>query len=213
MAPAKCGTDEQVGLTLPTGVDLHPALTHPLVDQAARMDEFLIRLAVAFPKFAAKLGDGSAYLFEHVQPPATDEELWDLERKVGKPLPESYKSLLRCGRGFWLLGGVVQFGRQHPFFHDFEPLDMLTPLQRKAVERKGGKWPPPSQGMLCFAEFFMEADGDQVLFDVSKGLVGGEYPVMYYAHEERPPSVRQLATGFQDFLEGLLDYPMFKPAE
>jgi hypothetical protein len=32
--------------------------------------------------------------------------------------------------------------------------------------------------MLCFAEFFMEADGDQVLFDVSKGLINGEYPIV-----------------------------------
>ena len=173
------------------------------------MDEFLRRLAVSFPKFAAKLGDGSAYLLEHVEPPATNEELAELERTVDKPLPDSYKLLLRCGRAFWLLGGVVQFGRQHPFYHDFEPLEKLSPLQRKMVERKGGRWPPPSHGMLCFAEFFMEADGDQVLFDMSKGLVKGEYPVMYYAHEASPPSVRLLAEGFPAFMEELLDYPAF----
>jgi hypothetical protein len=173
------------------------------------MDEFLNRIAVSFPKFAAKLGDGSAFHLEHVEPPATNEELVELERSVGMPLPESYKSLLRCGRAFWLLGGVIQFGPGHPFFHDFEPLDQLTQPQRRMVERKGGQWPPPSQGMLCFAEFFMEADGDQVLFDVSKGLVRGEYPIMYYAHEERPPSVRALTDGFGDFIEGFLDYPAF----
>lgn len=174
------------------------------------MDEFLQRLAVSFPNFAAKLGDGSAYLLEEVEPPAANEEIEELERALDKPLPESYKSLLRCGRGFWLLGGAIQFGRRHPFFHDFEPLDRLTPLQRKTVERKGGQWPPPSQGMLCFAEFFMEADGDQVLFDVSKGLIRGEYPVMYYAHEESPPSVRVLADGFRTFMERFLDYPAFR---
>ena len=173
------------------------------------MDEFLRRMTAAFPRLAARLGDGSAHCLDHVEPPATDEELRQLERTVGIPLPESYKTLLRCGRGFWLLGGVVQFGPQHPFFHDFPPLDNLTPVQRKAVERKGGAWPPPSQGMLCFAEFFMEADGDQVLFDVSKGLIGGEYPVMYYAHEESPPTVRTLATGFGEFMEEFLDYPGF----
>jgi len=27
--------------------------------------------------------------------------------------------------------------------------------------------------MLCFAEFFMEAEGDQVLFDVRAGRVNG----------------------------------------
>jgi hypothetical protein len=173
------------------------------------MDDFLKQLALSFPNLAAKLGDGSAYLLEQVEPPATVEELRELEQSLGKALPESYKSLLRCGRGFWLLGGLVQFGIGHPFFHDFEPLEKLTPIQRQMVQRKGGQWPPPSQGMLCFAEFFMEADGDQVLFDVSKGLVNGEYPVMYYAHEYSPPSVRILSNGFQDFIETFLDYPAF----
>lgn len=173
------------------------------------MDEFLNRLAADFPVFAAKLGDGSAHGLELVEPPATESEIRDIERAVGVPLPESYKALLRCGRGFWLLGGVVQFGRQHPFYHDFPPLDTLSPVQQKAVQRKGGWWPPPSQGMLCFAEFFMEADGDQVLFDVASGLVEGEYRVMYYAHEERPPTVRTLASGFGDFVDEFLDYPAF----
>ena len=61
--------------------------------------------------------------------------------------------------------------------------------------------------MLCFAEFFMEADGDQVLFDVSRGLVNREYPVMYWAHEGRPPSARKLADTFTQFMEECLSYP------
>lgn len=133
----------------------------------------------------------------------------ELERSLGLPLPESYKSFLRCSRGFWLLGGVVQFGSQHPFFHDFEAFDALTPAQQHHVKIKGGPWPPRSQGMLCFAEYFLEADGDQVLFDVAGGLVGGEYPVMYYAHEARPPSVRQVAATFPEFLSSFLDHPNF----
>ena len=156
-------------------------------------DDFLRRLRVTLPDFAAKLGDGSAFDLEQVQPPASDDDLRELEESLGLTLPESYKSLLRCGREFWLLGGVVQFGFQHPFFHEFDPPDKRTPR--------------PSRGMVCFAEFFMEADGDQVLFDVSRGLVGGEYPVMYYAHESRPPAVRLLAATFPDFLAGFLDYP------
>ena len=135
---------------------------------------------------------------EHVLPPATAADVAALEQRLGLPLPEPYKALLRCTRGFWLMGGVVQFGSLHPFVHDFPPLESLTPQQRRVVALKGGPWPPASQGMLCFAEFFMEADGDQVLFDTSRGLVRGEYPVMYWAHEERPPSVRQLASSFGD---------------
>jgi hypothetical protein len=182
--------------------------------QGERMEAaFLERLAVAFPDFAAKLGDGTVFGLEHIQPPASEDNLRKLEQSLGVPLPESYKSLMRCGRELWLLGGVVQFGFQHPFFHNFEPLDKLTPQQRRTVQQKGGAWPPPSQGMLCFAEFFMEADGDQVLFDVSGGLVKGEYPVLYYAHEGRPPSVRRLADAFPEFLSAFLDYPAFVQAE
>ena len=176
-------------------------------------DEFLTRVAVAFPEFAVRLGDGSAVGLENDQPPATDADLREMEEAVGVPLPESYKRLLRCGREFWLLGGVVQFGFQPPFVHEFEPLDTLTPQQQLSVKQKGGSWPPPSQGMVCFAEFFMEADGDQVLFDVSGGPSGGEYPVMYYAHESRPPSVRRLAGTFPEFLAAFLDYPGFAREE
>lgn len=107
------------------------------------------------------------------------------------------------------MGGVVQFGAQHPFVHEFEPFNSLSPAQQTVVARKGGSWPPPSDGMLCFAEFFMEADGDQVLFDTSQGLVNGEYPVMYYAHDDRPPSVRRIASSFKEFMEAFLQYEAF----
>lgn len=168
-------------------------------------DQFLIRLAVAFPDFAAKLGDGVQFQLEEVHAPASESDLRELEKSLGLPLPESYKSLLRCAREFWLLGGLVKFRR--PFFHRFDPLDRLTPQQRRTVQLKGGSWPPPSQGMLCFADFFMEADGDQVLFDVSEGLIDGEYPVMYYAHEAAPADVRRLANTFGEFMAAFLDYP------
>jgi hypothetical protein len=88
-------------------------------------------------------------------------------------------------------------------------LEKLTPQQRQVVARKGGGWPPASQGMLCFAEFFMEGDGDQVLWDVSHGLRGGEYPIYYYAHEARPPSVRKLAESFESWLGEFLCYREF----
>src|SRR6516225_9900440 len=119
-------------------------------------------VAKLFPRFARLAVDRG---LENVLPAATRDELTALESSLHVPLPPSYKALLRCARGFWLMGGVVQFGPQHPFFHDFPPLDQLTEQQRQVVTMKGGPWPPVSQGMLCFAEFFMEADGDQVLFD------------------------------------------------
>lgn len=160
-----------------------------------------------FPRFARTAAN---FELEHVLPAASQTDVANLEGSLGLSLPESYKALLKCTRGFWLMGGVVQFGSQHPFFHDFPPLESLTLPQRRVVELKGGPWPPASQGMLCFAEFFMEADGDQVLFDVAGGLVKGEYPIMYWAHEGRPPSVRKLADTFAEFIETFLEYPEFR---
>jgi hypothetical protein len=164
-------------------------------------------VAKLFPRFASAT---RGHHLENVLPPATGEQVAALEHQLGLPLPESYKALLQSARGFWLMGGVVQFGPQHPFLHDFPPLESLNPQQRRAVALKGGPWPPASQDMLCFAEFFMEADGDQVLFDTRRGLDGGEYPIMYWAHEGRPPSVRQLASSFGEFMEEFLAYPAFR---
>jgi len=163
-------------------------------------------VAKPFPRFASLARNHD---LEHVLPPAPASALARLEQELGLALPDSYKALLRCARGFWLMGGVVQFGSQHPFFHDFPPLDQLTEQQRQVVTMKGGPWPPVSQGMLCFAELFMEADGDQVLFDTRGGMIDGEYPIMYWAHEGRPPSVRKLAASFGEFMESFLEYPAF----
>ena len=162
-----------------------------------------------FPEFYRALTERNGAEIEQILPPATDAEITEIEAQCGVPLPASYKRLLQCARGFWLLGGAIQFGPQHPFFHSFPRLEELTAQQRQTIARKGGGWPPPSQGMLCFAEFFMEADGDQVLWDVSRGLRDGEYPIYYYAHESHPPSVRQLSADFEIWLGEFLSYRAF----
>jgi len=108
------------------------------------------------------------------------------------------------------MGGVIQISKGHPFYHEFEAFDALTLKQQRLVTARGGNWPPPSDGMPCFAEFFMEADGDQVLFDVKGGLRNGEYPVMYYAHEDTPASVRVLANSFEQWLNEFLEYEAFR---
>jgi hypothetical protein len=163
-----------------------------------------------FPKFAESLDRGLGEPIENVLDPASTKDIAKLERKLGIPLPVSYKAFLECTRGFWAMGGVVQLSAHHPFFHDFPPLKKLTKVQKNVVMQRGGHWPPPSQGMLCFAEFFMKADGDQVLFDISKGLVNGEYPVFYYAHEDTPPSVRKIADSFEQWLTEFLEYDAFQ---
>lgn len=160
-----------------------------------------------FPAFYRQIKGRGAYPDQQL-PGATEANLQHLEASLGFPLPDSYKAFLRCAAGLWLRGGLIQFGQQHPFIHSFKPFEELTPQQRQNVSRKGGGW-PPTEGMVCFAEFFMEADGDQVLFDVSRGLVHGEYPVMYYSHEDSPPSVRKRADTFPVGLAEFLTYPEF----
>lgn len=155
-------------------------------------EEFFDSLDQHFPTFAAKLRQDSDAEVENVELGATSEELADIEESVGVLLPDSYKKLLSCAREFELFGGAIQFGFQHPFIHEFDSDD---------------KSDFPSEGMLCFAEFFMEADGDQVLFDIKSGLTDGEYPVMYYSHESSPPAVRKLADDLETFLNEFLDYP------
>ena len=88
-------------------------------------------------------------------------------------------------------------GSQHPFVHDFPSLDSLTEQHIQVIRQRGGSWPPPSQGMLCFAEYFLKSDGDQVLFTTDEGLLVGEYPVFYYAHDAIPASVTRIADSFQ----------------
>jgi hypothetical protein len=145
------------------------------------------RLKLVFPAFVHALEELQLELVA-ADAGMGDAELRELEVSLGVPLPASYKRLLGVTQGFHLADGVIQFGRQHPFFHE-----------TSAVRS-------PSAGMLCFGEFFLGADGDQVLFDVSSGLIDGEYPVMYYAHES-PPEVRRVANGFEEFLNECLYYP------
>jgi SMI1 / KNR4 family (SUKH-1) len=160
----------------------------------------------AFPTFASLVDQ---FDLENELPGATDAEIADIESKLTIALPQSYKKLLKASRGFWLMGGSIQFCLEHPFYHQFPALNNLNPAQQAVVSPKGGAWPPPSNGMLCFAEFFMEADGDQILFDLSQGLVNGEYPIVYYAHSARPASVRVLSNSFEQFMNEFLNYAEF----
>jgi hypothetical protein len=163
-----------------------------------------------FPRFAANVERGLGEPIEHILEAASDDDISRIEQRLGIPLPESYKAFLRCTRGFWAMGGIVQLNSCHPYFHEFPSFEKLTEIQKSAVRQQGGPWPPPSQGMLCFAELSMEADGDQLLFDVSNGLVDDEYPVYYYAHEGAPASIRKLADSFEQWLNEFLECEAFQ---
>jgi len=138
-----------------------------------------------FPRFACFLADRRPVFVrlglpgDKLLPPVSVEEIDTLEAEVGVPLPTSYREFLGIARGILLMGGEVSMYDTGLFFRP-EPL--------------------PGAGMLCFADFWMEDDGGQVLFDVRAGLNGDEeYPVLYYAHDV--PAVTPLAASFRDWLE------------
>lgn len=141
-------------------------------------------LKLQFPKFA---DNADKLEIANELAPLTDEEINKLEKELNIELPASYKRFLNCTRGFSALAGSVQMNEGHPFFH------------------KVG----PSAGMLCFAEFFMEGDGDQVLFDVTQKTKNFEYPVYYYNHEDNPPSIRKIAVNFEQWLNEFPNYEAF----
>jgi hypothetical protein len=172
--------------------------------------ELIQRLAAPFPGFAEALRAGLGDPVEEVLPPATPDDLAREEALLRISLPSSYREFLLCTRGFWLRGGVVQMSSGHPFFHRWGPFEALKPAAQRAVCMSGRGWPPPTENMLCFAEFFMEADGDQVLFRIHEGLVRGEYPVYYYAHEAATPEARLLEPSFSSWLNDCLYYDAFR---
>ena len=103
-------------------------------------------IARSFPRFAKLAASRDP---ERILPPATAADIDAIEARAGVPLPDSYKQLLRITRGFWLMGGVVQFGTQHPFFHRFPALEKLTAQQRSVVAMKAVRG--RRAAMACFA--------------------------------------------------------------
>lgn len=161
----------------------------------------------AFPQFAQQVKRGE---IEDLLPPMSAEEIATLEEHLKTQLPNSYKQFLGYLSGFTAFDDAVLLGDQHPFFHRFKRKEQLSAQQQQALAQRGGTWPPPSEGMLCFGEFMMEADGDQVLFDLSQMNADGECPVYYYAHEGNPPTVRKIADSFEQWLNEFGSYPEFK---
>lgn len=163
--------------------------------------------AEAFPHFASQLKKGT---IEDLLPPLNAEDLATLEEHLKVELPASYKLFLQHTSGFSALDDAAMLGDQHPFFHRFKAKKELSAQQLQTIAQKGGTWPPPSEGMLCFGEFFMNADGDQVLFDLTQRDSDGECPVYYYSHETSPPTVRKIANSFAQWLNEFAGYPEFQ---
>lgn len=164
----------------------------------------MISMEDRFPAFGRYLAwRRSNALYEEWEdqmlPAASLAEIAALEAQLPVALPDSYKRFLEIARGVRFWGGGFEMDEGHPFVLDFPPLEGMTWRHKFDIAKRGTGWPPPSQGMLCFAEFWLEGDGDKALFDVHGGLVDGEYPVYYYNHERS--EVRALAPSFHEWLE------------
>jgi hypothetical protein len=70
-----------------------------------------------------------------------------------------------------------------------------------AFEHPGDKTAADGRRYLCVGNYFWQADGDQVLIDISGSSKDPE--VFYYAHEGPAPRVQPLAKNWTAFLEGL----------
>lgn len=172
------------------------------VAQSAARANAMSALRAAFPDFVAKIDSGSGIVMDEVLPGLEAEEVGVCEQELGVPLPESYKQFLRAARGFWLSDGAVQFSGNHPYLHKFPDYESLSTEGKNQVAANGGIWPPPSDGMVCFAEYFEGDVGCSVLFDVKAGLRAGEYSVVYYYYRATPPHLVQAADSFLEWLNG-----------
>lgn len=136
-----------------------------------------------FPQLAESIKRWESRIsFEFIEPRSA-EIIGDLESDLEVALPESYKRFLQLTSEMRTRDWTVRIGYFH-FYHDSGP----------------------GKGMLCFGDFFMLADGDQVLFDTTRDPTDGEYAVMYYAHEASPPRITKLADSFPQFLGEFMDY-------
>ena len=149
--------------------------------KAKQLAPQIARVTAEFPKFGAFLKRKAKDLVEEIQPPITDEQLAQREREAGGYLPRSYKRLLRAAGGLWV--GTLDLRPHHVSFVDLQP-----------------EVPSPSPRMFCFGEFWLEADGDQVMF-APDTLRDDDPPVYHYAHAV--PAVRPLARTFSEWLESL----------
>jgi len=135
-------------------------------------------LKVSFPKLARFLSRKLDQV-EELGEPASDEQIEHLEQSLGAKLPASYSKFLTC-TSVLVYSDWAQIGLPYTFRHPDAP-DL------------------PSAGRICFGEYWLEGDGDQVVFDDADA--DREPAVLYYNHSE--PSVRMLAEDFTAWLESL----------
>ncbi|MEJ3745944.1 SMI1/KNR4 family protein [Actinomycetes bacterium KLBMP 9797] len=154
---------------------------------AARATEFaptINALAGRFPRFARFLKANTDDI-DQCRPGLDGAALARLEQDLGLRLPETYRTFLRCAREI-VVGDTLQMTTAHPFTHNSAKVSL------------------PTQGMLCIGEYWLDADGDQVLFDLRQEFApdaADDPPVLYYDHGQ--PAVRPIANSFTAWIEAL----------
>jgi cobaltochelatase CobT len=147
-------------------------------------DEGISRFDARFPAFAAFLRRHPGNL-DGLGPPATEQELDELQRAIGRPLPPSLREFLRCARSLDLDEPVINLS-----------INMMQLMEfHHNPERRRRK--PDVLEMVLLCEFWLEADGDQLAFDHTRGE-SGECPIFYYSHAY--PRVTRVADTFDELL-------------
>lgn len=145
--------------------------------RAAELKPIIDGLAADFPALARFLRRSRDEI-ESMLPGVSEAEL---SRTVGVPLPAAYLRFLSHTREL-IVGDTLRLTADHPFVHTSATVAL------------------PTEGMLCFGEYWLEADGDQVLFDLRNGT-SDDPPVLYYAHGRR--AVEPAAESFTAWVESL----------
>jgi hypothetical protein len=153
-----------------------------------------------FEEFVSKVESRAGMVIDEILSGLTPEEIKGREQELGVPLPDSYKRFLSAVGGFSLFDGAVQFNRSHPYRDDFPKYESLSEDAKRQVASNGGLWPPPSDGMVCFGEYFEGDVGCSVLFNTNEGRRDGEYPIVYYYYRASPPRVAPIADSFPQWL-------------
>jgi hypothetical protein len=151
---------------------------------AKQFEPQLRALGEPFPRFARFLKRRVENI-DVLDGPASEEEIDAAERSLGTPLPIACRRFFLCARVLNLDGFSIGL-------NDVFPHPASIGAQSPA---------------LCIAEYWLEADGDQVLVE-SHPQPASDPPVYYYAHAEG--KVRKLAASFTDWIEALPRSPVFK---
>ena len=154
-------------------------------DAAVARSAGISRFDASVPDFAAFLR-GRAHRLDELGRPATEDELDELQDRIGGAIPPSLRKFLLCTRSLRLEDPVIEFDIDFIFSAEF----------RHNPERKRRR--PEVLVMVRLCEFWLEGDGDQLAFDPQRRQSDGECPVFYCPHSR--PRVTQVADGFDGLL-------------